>query len=248
MLKLTRHLFAWAPSAESMDFYERALLNHILGSQDPKTGQVIYYCPLKPGAFKTFSTPTDSFWCCVGTGMENHGKYNDTIYFHDDDALYVNLFIPSELTWKAKGLKVRQESKFPEEETTRLTLTAGRPVKLALKVRYPSWAGAAELTVNSQPQRSKLRRGRISRSIASGRWRHSAGSSADDASHRGDAGQLEDGRVHVRPARAGGAARHRRGRRSASVGPSTPAMSRAAIDVATIVADDVESALKKVTP
>ena len=153
MLKLTRHLFAWAPSAESMDFYERALLNHILGSQDPKTGQVIYYCPLKPGAFKTFSTPTDSFWCCVGTGMENHGKYNDTIYFHDEASLYVNLFIPSELSWKDKGLTVRQLTKYPEQDSTSLTITAARPVHLSLKVRYPAWATSGmTLTVNGRPQ------------------------------------------------------------------------------------------------
>ena len=140
MLKLTRHLFAWSPTAERMDYYERALLNHILGSQDPKTGGVSYYCPLKPGAFKTFSTATDSFWCCVGTGMENHAKYNDTIYFHDGSSLYVNLFIPSELTWKDKGLTVRQETRFPEEDSTTLTFTASRPARLAVKVRYPSWA------------------------------------------------------------------------------------------------------------
>lgn len=90
MLKLTRQLFQWAPSAELMDFYERGLLNHILASQDPATGGVIYYCPLKPGAFKTYSKPDASFWCCVGTGMENHAKYADTIYFRDDASLYVN--------------------------------------------------------------------------------------------------------------------------------------------------------------
>ena len=79
MLKLTRHLFGWMPSADLMDFYERGLYNHILASQDSATGGVIYYCPLKPGAFKTFSTPNDAFWCCVGTGMENprplHGRH-----------------------------------------------------------------------------------------------------------------------------------------------------------------------------
>jgi len=153
MLKLTRHVFSWAPSAESMDFYERALLNHILGSQDPETGQIIYYCPLKPGAFKTFSTPMDSFWCCVGTGMENHGKYNDTIYFHDDASLYVNLFIASELTWKDKGLRLRQVTKYPEQDSTSLAITAAAPVRFALKVRYPSWATAGiTLTVNGRPQ------------------------------------------------------------------------------------------------
>ena len=140
MLKLTRHLFEWAPSAELMDFYERALLNHILASQDPATGMVLYYCPLKPGAFKTYAKPDASFWCCVGTGLENHAKYADTIYFRGDDSLYVNLFIPSELTWKEKGLVVRQETRFPEEEGIRLTLQPTAPVRLALKVRYPSWA------------------------------------------------------------------------------------------------------------
>ena len=131
MLKLTRHLFALEPSAEKMDFYERGLYNHILASQDPATGMMCYYVPLRPGAFKTYSTPDNSFWCCVGTGMENHAKYGDTIYFHDDQSLYVNLFIASELTWKEKGLVVRQETRFPEEDTTRLTFTAKKPVRLA---------------------------------------------------------------------------------------------------------------------
>jgi uncharacterized protein len=140
MLKLTRHLFAWAPSAELMDFYERALFNHILASQDPATGGVIYYCPLKPGAFKTYSKPDTSFWCCVGTGMENHAKYADTIYMRGDDALYVNLFIPSELTWREKGVVVRQETRFPEDGATRLTLQPRRPLRLALKIRHPAWA------------------------------------------------------------------------------------------------------------
>ena len=153
VLKLTRHLFAWSPSADMMDYYERALLNHILGSQDPKTGGVLYYCPLKPGAFKTFSTANDSFWCCVGTGMENHAKYNDTIYFHDAAALYVNLFVPSELTWKEMGVKVRQLTKFPEGDSTSLTFTVDQPLRLAVRVRYPSWATSGmTLTVNGKSQ------------------------------------------------------------------------------------------------
>ena len=101
MLKLTEHLFAWAPSVETMDFYERALYNQILASQDPCTGMFAYFISMKPGHFKTYSTPDDSFWCCVGTGMENHAKYGDTIYFHNDNSLFVNLFIPSTLNWSA---------------------------------------------------------------------------------------------------------------------------------------------------
>jgi DUF1680 family protein len=153
MLKLTRHLFEWEPSVEKMDFYERGLYNHILASQDPATGGFCYYVPLRPGAFKTFSTPEESFWCCVGTGMENHAKYPDTIYFHDDRSLYVNLFIASELNWKEKGLIVRQETKFPEEGMTRLSIKADKAVKLALKIRYPSWAQSGiTLTVSGKKQ------------------------------------------------------------------------------------------------
>jgi DUF1680 family protein len=151
MLKLSRHLFAWDASAEKMDFYERGLFNHILASQDPSTGMMCYYVPLMPGAFKTFSNPDASFWCCVGTGMENHAKYPDSIYFHDDRSLYVNLFIASELNWKKKGLRMRQETRFPESDSTRLEFKAERPVKLALKVRYPGWARSGiTITVNGK--------------------------------------------------------------------------------------------------
>jgi hypothetical protein len=149
MLKLTRHLFGWEPSGETMDFYERALYNHILASQDPRTGMFAYLVPLKPGHFKTYSKPLDSFWCCVGTGMENHVKYGDTIYYHSDSSLYVNLFIPSELNWKERGLVVRQETKFPDADTTRLTFQCEKPVKLAVKIRNPSWAmGGIQVKVN----------------------------------------------------------------------------------------------------
>jgi DUF1680 family protein len=148
MLKLTRQLFQLAPSASLADFYERGLFNHILASQDPATGMMCYYVPLKPGAFKTYSTPDQSFWCCVGTGMENHAKYPDSIYFHDDRSLYVNLFIASELSWRDRGLTVRQDTRFPESDTTRLTFTA---VRLAVKVRYPQWARSGmAITVNGR--------------------------------------------------------------------------------------------------
>jgi DUF1680 family protein len=153
MLKLTRHLFAWDLSVDRMDFYERGLYNHILASQDPASGMMCYYVPLRPGAFKTFSKPNESFWCCVGTGMENHAKYPDTIYFHDEQSLYVNLFIPSELKWPEKGLAVRQETKFPESDQTRVVFTPDKPIKLTLKIRYPSWAQSGMIVnVNGRKQ------------------------------------------------------------------------------------------------
>lgn len=153
MLKLTRHLFAWQPDAVSMDFYEEALYNDILASQDPQTGMFVYLMSLKPGGFKTYSTPENSFWCCVGTGMEDHAKYGDTIYFHNDQSLWVNLFIPSELSWPEKNLTVRQETKFPESDTTRLTIECRQPAQLALKIRWPSWADKISIRVNGKKQK-----------------------------------------------------------------------------------------------
>ena len=140
MLKLTRHLFALEPSAEFMDFYERALYNQILGSIEPKKGMVNYFVSLKPGHFKVYSTPEDSFWCCTGSGMENHAKYPETIFYFDERSLYLNLFIPAELRWKARGLTVRQETKFPENDSTKLTFHCEKPQAFALKLRWPAWA------------------------------------------------------------------------------------------------------------
>lgn len=153
MLKLTRHLFSWEPSAKQMDFYERALYNHILASQDPEKGMMTYFVALKPGHFKVYNTPEDSFWCCTGSGMENHAKYGESIYFHGADSLYVNLFIPSELTWKEKGIVLRQETRFPEQDTTRLTISCPKPVAMALKVRYPGWARGMTVAINGKPEK-----------------------------------------------------------------------------------------------
>jgi DUF1680 family protein len=140
VLKLTRHLFCWDPRAEYADYYERALYNHILASQNPQTGMMCYYVPLRSGSQKVYNTPLDSFWCCTGTGVENHAKYGDSIYFHNDTTLWVNLFIASELNWQAKGLKLRQETRYPEEGASRLVFTAETPVELTLKIRHPYWA------------------------------------------------------------------------------------------------------------
>lgn len=153
MLKLTRHLFEWHASANYAEYYERALYNHILASQNPDDGMVCYYVPLRAGSRKVYSKPFDSFWCCVGTGMENHAKYGEAIYFHNNNALWVNLFIPSELNWRAKRLALKQETLYPESETVNFTVKAKRPVNFALRLRHPEWAtkGVA-VTVNGLPQ------------------------------------------------------------------------------------------------
>lgn len=139
MLKLTRHLFSWEADPAYADFYEQTLLNGILSTQNPSDGMMMYYVSMKPGMYKTFMTPEDSFWCCTGTGMENHAKYGDSIYFHGDNELYVNLFIASELNWPEKGLRIRQETQFPEEQGTALYFNAAKPVDLTLRIRIPGW-------------------------------------------------------------------------------------------------------------
>ena len=158
MLKLTRRLFGWKPEARYMDYYERALYNHILGSQDPQSGGVCYFYNLRPGHFKIYSKPFDSMWCCVGTGIENHSKYGDTIFHHDDESLWVNLFIPSQVDWQAKGVKVRQETEFPRQDSTTLTVSASKAQEFTIRIRIPSWATqGAEVCVNGEVETVKAK-------------------------------------------------------------------------------------------
>lgn len=153
MLKLTRHLFSWNPDPAYADYYERALLNGILPTLDPETAMTMYYVPMESGWYKTFGTPFDSFWCCTGTGIENHAKYGDSIYFHDNKGLFVNLFIASELNWPEKDVILRQETRFPEEEGTTLTIRARKKIRFDLRLRIPYWATkGVTVKVNGQKQ------------------------------------------------------------------------------------------------
>lgn len=141
MLKLTEHLMQWHPEEPRYaEYYENALYNHILASQDPQRGMFCYYIPLVSGHFKTYSSPENSFWCCVGSGMENHTKYGKNIYLHTDDELYVNLFIPSEVTWDEKGIKLQQLTEFPQSQTSTFTIETDQPTQFTLKIRKPRWA------------------------------------------------------------------------------------------------------------
>lgn len=151
MLRLTERLFGWQPQVEYADYEERALYNHILASQEPKQGMFTYFMALKPGHFKTYSTPHDSFWCCVGSGMENHTKYGAAIYFHTVDALYVNLFIPSVLRWQERGLELEQRTNYPRDNRTSLTVTKAPSTPVSLRVRVPAWAaGDATFALNGK--------------------------------------------------------------------------------------------------
>jgi uncharacterized protein len=153
MLKLTRQLFMLHPSAAYMDYYEKALYNHILTSQNHRTAMTTYFVSLRMGGRKEYSDSLNTFTCCVGTGMENHMKYNESIYFRGKDgSLYVNLFISSVLHWKEKGLHVKQETALPAEETVRYTFAAAKPVSATIRIRKPHWTQNAELKINGVVQ------------------------------------------------------------------------------------------------
>ena len=149
MLKLTEDLFRVSPSAHYVDYYERTLFNHILSTQHPEHGGYVYFTSARPRHYRVYSTPNHAMWCCVGTGMENHGKYNQFIYTHAADSLFLNLFIASELNWKDKKISIRQETNFPYDDRTKLTVTKGSS-DFKLMVRYPEWVkeGALKITVN----------------------------------------------------------------------------------------------------
>ena len=148
MLKLTRHVFEWSADPRCADYYERALFNGILGTQHPSDGMTLYYVPLASGYWKLFGLPFDAFWCCTGTGLESFSKLGDSIYFHDDEGIYVNLFIASTVDWPEKDISLEQSTAFPESDTTTITIRCKQPVPMRLRLRVPYWAtarGAATL-------------------------------------------------------------------------------------------------------
>ncbi|TWI67708.1 hypothetical protein IP91_01827 [Pseudoduganella lurida] len=146
MLKLTELLFRDRPQSRYGDYYERALYNHILASQRPDTGGFVYFTPLRPNHYRVYSQVDEGMWCCVGSGIESHAKYGQFIYAQEADALFVNLFIPSELYWQQRGVRITQATAFPDEETTRITVHGN--AKFAMKLRYPAWVAPGALQVN----------------------------------------------------------------------------------------------------
>jgi DUF1680 family protein len=146
MLKLTEDLFRVKPDAKYADYYERTVFNHILSSQHPEHGGYVYFTSARPRHYRVYSAPNQAMWCCVGTGMENHGKYNQFIYTHSQDSLFLNLFIASELNWKEKNIKIRQETSFPSEEKTTFSVVDGN-ANFKLMLRYPAWVSKDSLKI-----------------------------------------------------------------------------------------------------
>lgn len=163
MLRLTKLLYQTSLDSHYMDYYERALYNHILSTQDPVQGGFVYFTPMRSGHYRVYSQPQTSFWCCVGSGMENHAKYGEMIYAHKGNQLYVNLFIPSTLNWD--NVNIEQKTDFPNEEGTNIIVTPKKGKKnFELLVRVPGWVKQGELTlmVNDKPQNATVKDGYVS--------------------------------------------------------------------------------------
>lgn len=155
MLRLTEELFKANPKAEYADFYERALYNHILSARHPEHGGYVYFTPARPQHYRVYSRPEESFWCCVGTGMESHSRYGAFIYAHDDDGLYVNLFAPSSVKWQAKEAKVTQRTNFPDGADSKIVVALDSPKRFAIYLRRPHWASGKQfqVAINGEVQR-----------------------------------------------------------------------------------------------
>ncbi|WP_337042264.1 glycoside hydrolase family 127 protein [Emticicia sp. 17c] len=157
MLRLSKALFLDKNDVSYLDFYERILYNHILSSQHPEKGGFVYFTPIRPNHYRVYSQPETSMWCCVGSGIENHTKYGELIYSHSADNIFVNLFIPSALNWEAKGIRLVQNTAFPYQNQSELTVSSSTPKQFAINIRYPAWAQNFEVLVNGHKYNSNTR-------------------------------------------------------------------------------------------
>ncbi|MGK9124476.1 glycoside hydrolase family 127 protein [Olivibacter sp. SA151] len=141
MMKLSKDLFLQGPDRKFIDYYERATYNHILSSQHPKEGGFVYFTPMRPNHYRVYSQAQACFWCCVGSGLENHGKYGELIYTHSGQDLYINLFIPSTLKWQEQDISLTQRTRFPYEQKSSVTIEVANPKTFSVFIRKPKWLG-----------------------------------------------------------------------------------------------------------
>jgi DUF1680 family protein len=161
MIKLSRRLWLAEPSVATADFIERALYNHILASQEPERGGFVYFTSMRPGHYRTYSSDTEDFWCCTDTGMENHAKYGELIYAHLGKQLWIDLLVPSELEWAEQDVKLRLDTRFPEDGKATITVSSKEPRELRIAIRCPGWLqpGAMKLAINGAAQRLRPKPG-----------------------------------------------------------------------------------------
>lgn len=161
MMKLSKMLFLRTGEQRYLDFYERATYNHILSSQHPEHGGLVYFTSMRPGHYRMYSSIQDSMWCCVGSGIENHSKYGELAFTHSDSQLWVNLFMPASVNWQEKGVLVQQQTRFPDSNTVVLDINpVDGATQFTLSIREPGWlSDAMEISVNDTPVEAPLHNG-----------------------------------------------------------------------------------------
>jgi len=160
MMWLTRYLLRWTGDPKYSDYYERNLLNGILSGQHPESGMITYYHSFKTGGVKKWGTPTRSFWCCYGTGVQAFAELNNNVYFYDDDNVYVNIYASSELDTSHKGteFKLIQHNDMPYDESSHFMFLAERPVEMGVAFHIPWWArDGVKITVNGEKEKGPFR-------------------------------------------------------------------------------------------
>lgn len=148
MLRLTKMLYEGSGDVSYLDYYERALYNHILSTIDPVQGGFVYFTPMREGHYRVYSQPQTSFWCCVGSGLENHARYGEMIYGHKDNDLFINMFIPSTLDWKSKKVQIEQQNNIPDEENTTILVNPTKAISFNLNIRRPDWVKTEDLKIS----------------------------------------------------------------------------------------------------
>lgn len=156
MLKLSRELFKITGDTKYADYYENTFINAILSSQNPETGMTTYFQPMATGYFKVYSSATDHFWCCTGSGMENFSKLGDSIYFHNSTCLYVNRFTFSTINWEEKGLKITQNADLPN---VKFIINGSATAEIVLRV--PDWTNNPTIKINGEEIKVKAQKGII---------------------------------------------------------------------------------------
>ncbi|GGD00792.1 glycoside hydrolase family 127 protein [Aquisalinus flavus] len=151
MMKLGRHLYGWSMDPGLFDDYENMHINHIMAHQHPETGMFVYFMPMRSGSRRTYSEPTESFWCCVGSGMESHAKHGDSAYWQSADTLYTNLYMPSDVDWKMGGMSLSVRTDYPMSEDIAFTVNTAPSEERTLAFRLPGWCDAPSLAVNGDP-------------------------------------------------------------------------------------------------
>lgn len=150
MLKLSRGLYQITGNVKYLDFYENTFINAILSSQNPDTGMTMYFQPMATGYFKVYSSPFDHFWCCTGTGMENFSKLNDSIYFNEDNKIFVNMYISSSINWTEKNVLIEQVTDIPNTPNARFTINTDNKTEFAIYFRIPSWSIDINIKINNE--------------------------------------------------------------------------------------------------